>query len=287
MRRCCFALGLLLSLAAATARAEEPAPPSSLELAERLRHIGGFSECAVEALREAYTHPAKREEGFDRAALCLSMAGRFEDARRLMLALEAGDSPLGPRGRLRLCLTEAFMSGLGAPRCPDLAARPPADPRDARANHTLVMRAVLMRHFAEGRLLLARAGATPADAELARWQSEDRAFLERQAALPRKSPWLAAGLSAVVPGLGRVYLGRWADGLFSFVLVGVVGGFAAHGFYEDGRSSVRGWILGSTAALFYVGNVYGSAVGALAQRRDAEDTLMKEIERGYRQRLEP
>ena len=111
-------------------------------------------------------------------------------------------------------------------------------------------------------------------------------MLERQATLPRKSPWLAAGLSAVVPGLGRVYLGRWPDGLFSFLVVGLAGGFAAHGFSEDGRTSVRGWILGSTAALFYIGNVYGSAVGALAQRHEAEDALTTEIERDYRRRLE-
>lgn len=287
MRRGCFVLCLLLPLASTTARAEETASPSSLELADRLRQIGSFSECAVEALREAYTHADRGEEGFDRAALCLSMAGRFEDARRLMLALEARGTPLGPQGRLRLCLTEAFMTGLGAPRCPDLAGRPAADPREARAAHTMVMRAVLSRRFAEGRALLARAGGGPPDPQVARWRSEDLAFLDRQAALPRKSPWLAAGLSAVVPGLGRVYIGRWPDGLFSFLLVGLVGGFAAHGFYEDGQSSVRGWILGSTAALFYVGNVYGSAVGALAQRRDAEDALMKEIERDYRRRLEP
>jgi hypothetical protein len=289
----------ILSLSSAAAVAEEPASsssmpspspsssPASLALAERLRQIGSFSECAVEALREAYTHPDKREDGFDHAALCLSMAGRFEDARRLMLALEANGTPLGPQGRLRLCLTEAFMTDLGTPRCPDTKASPATNPRDALANHTVVMRALLSRHFIEARALLARAGTAPGHVQLARWQSEDRAYLEREAALPRKSPWLAAGLSAVVPGLGRVYIGRWPDGLFSFLLVGMVSGFAAHGFYEDGQSSVRGWILGSTAALFYVGNIYGSAVGALAQRRDAEDALMKDIERDYRRRLEP
>lgn len=32
-------------------------------------------------------------------------------------------------------------------------------------------------------------------------------------ALPRKSPWLAAGLS-VIPGLGHIYLGHYRKGLF-------------------------------------------------------------------------
>ena len=278
---------LVVALLARVASAQEPAAPSSLDLAERLRHIGSFSECAVEALREAYSNPRQREVGFDLAALCLSQAGRFEDARRLMLALEAGDAPLGPRGRLRLCLTEAFMNDLGAPRCPAVAPPHAMNASDARAHHTLIMRAVLSRHWGEGRALLARAAAEPPDAQLVRWRAEDRAFLEREATLPRKSPWIAGGLSAIVPGLGRVYLGRWPDGLFSFLVVGVVSSFAAHGFYEDGRSSVRGWILGSTAALLHVGNIYGSAVGALVQHREAEDALVKEIERDYTRRLEP
>ena len=129
MRRSCVALGVIIALSAATVRAQEAASPSSLELAERLRHIGSYSDCAVEALREAYTHPDKREAGFDRAALCLSLAGRFEDARRLMLALESGGTPLGPQGRLRLCLTEVFIAELGAgelgaTRCPALTTRP-------------------------------------------------------------------------------------------------------------------------------------------------------------------
>jgi hypothetical protein len=286
MKGCCSVF-LVVSLLARVAKGGEPAGPSALELAERLRQIGSFSECAVEALREAYAQPAEREAGFDRAALCLSQAGRFEDARRLMLALEAGNPPLGHQGRLRLCLTEVFMSALEAPRCPAVAPSRPTHALDARANHTLVMRAVLSRRWGEGRALLAREAAGPPDAKLVRWQVEDRAFLERQASLPRKSAWIAGGLSAVVPGLGRVYVGRWPDGLFSFLVIGVVSGFAAHGFYEDGRTSVRGWILGSTAALLHVGNIYGSAVGALVQRRETEDTLMKEIERDYRRRLEP
>src|SRR6185503_11883813 len=97
------------------ARADDSATPSSLALAERLRQLGSFSECAVEALRDAYARPARREEGFDVAALCLSLAGRFEDARRLMMTLEGGGPSLAGRSRLRLCLTEAFMTDLAAP----------------------------------------------------------------------------------------------------------------------------------------------------------------------------
>ncbi len=268
-------------------RAAAQAPveaPSFLELAERLRNLGSFEACAVEALRYAYQHPSQRERGFDRAALCLSLAGRFDDARRLVLALPGEGTPLGPRTRLRLCLTEVFLSDLAAPACPALEPTQSPSPDDQLARATLRMRVIRARRWAEARQLT----AAPSAAGLPGiWQQQDEELIGRYQALPRKSPWLAGALSAVIPGLGRVYIGRVADGVMSFVLIGVTGALAAQGFYDEGRASVRGWILGSVAALLYVGNVYGSAVGAIVQRRDAEDALMQEIDRAYERRLDP
>jgi hypothetical protein len=261
-----------------------PEAPSFLDLADRLRNVGSYDACAVEALRYAYQHPDDRERGFDRAALCLSMAGRFGDARRLMLALPAEGTPLGPRGRLRICLAEVFMPELGAPACAGFELAAPHDPADDLARATLRMRAIAGRQWDEARRLDA-AGTAEGMAGL--WQQQDRELIRRYQTLPRKSPWLAGALSAVVPGLGRVYIGRWPDGLMSFLLVGLTAGLSAQGFYQDGRDSVRGWILGGIAALLYVGNVYGSAVGAIVQRRDAEDALMKEIDGAYERRLDP
>jgi hypothetical protein len=271
-----------------------PAAPSYLDLADRLRGAGSYSECVVEALRHAYQHPTERQRGFDEAALCLSLAGRFEDAHRLMLTLPAEGEPLDARGRLRVCLTEVFMPDLGAPACPQLTGASSAvDRQDALGGYTLTMRALHARRWSEARAAQAAASGaarTPglaADPLLAAWQSRDRALLGRYDALPNKSPLLAAALSAVVPGLGRVYIGRWQDGLVSFLLVGLSAALSAQGFYEEGSHSVRGWIVGSAGALLYVGNVYGSAIGAVVQRRDAEEALGQDVDREYRRRLEP
>jgi len=275
-----------------------PLAPSYLELADRLRVAGSYSECVVEALRHAYQHPGERPRGFDRAALCLALAGRFDDAHRLMLALPAEGEPLDAGGRLRVCLTEVFMHDLGAPICPELVPPQSADPLDALGRYTLTMRALLARHWQEARASQAQAPAPPstkiagaaalvADSRLAAWQERDRIWLDRHDALPRKSPLLAGVLSAVIPGLGRVYIGRWQDGLVSFLLVGLSAVLSAQGFYDEGSHSVRGWIVGSAGALLYVGNVYGSAVGAVVQRRDAEEALSQEVDREYRRRLEP
>ena len=266
--------------------------PSFLELAERLRGVGSFSECAVEALRYAYDRPAERARGFERAALCLSLAGRYDDARRLMLALPSEGTPLDGPGRLRLCLAEVFLPELGLPACAPLESGAPRDRFYDLAQQTLRMREIRARQWREARLQLTAGATSPSpatspDATVSAWQQQDRELLRRYDALPRKSPLLAAALSMVVPGLGRVYLGRWPDGLLSFLLVGTTATLAAQGFHEEGQGSVRGWILGGVAALLYAGNVYGSAVGAVVQRRDAEDALMQEVDRAYQGRLDP
>ena len=265
--------------------------PSFLELAERLRGVGSFNECTVEALRYAYDRPAERARGFERAALCLSLAGRYDDARRLMLALPSEGTPLDGPGRLRICLSEVFLPELGLPVCAPLESGAPRDRLYDLAQQTLRMRELRARHWGEARLQMA-AGALAtssmsSDPTVSAWQQQDRELLRRYDALPRKSPLLAAALSMVVPGLGRVYLGRWPDGLLSFLLVGTTAALAAQGFYEEGQGSVRGWILGGVAALLYAGNVYGSAVGAVVQRRDAEDALVQEVNRAYERRLDP
>ena len=280
--------------AAATTTETPPGTPSFLELAERLRGVGSFSECTVEALRYAYDRPADRARGFERAALCLSLAGRYDDARRLMLALPSEGTPLDGPGRLRICLSEVFLPELGLPLCAPLESGAPRDRLYDLAQQTLRMREIRSRHWGEARLQMsagvlattASSSISP-DPTVSAWQQQDRELLRRYDALPRKSPLLAAALSMVVPGLGRVYLGRWPDGLISFLLVGTTAALAAQGFYEEGQGSVRGWILGGVAALLYAGNVYGSAVGAVVQRHDAEDALMQEVNRAYERRLDP
>ena len=311
---CALFVSLLLVVLAPSARAQAAAPaaaaplsdtPSFLELAERLRGVGSFSECAVEALRYAYDRPAESARGFERAALCLSLAGRYDDTRRLMLALPSEGTPLDGRGRLRICLAEVFLPELDRPACAALEPSIPRDRSDELAHQTLLMRKIHARRWGAARQEVSGDQSASArqpsfttdrrpsaydftdDATVAAWSRQDSELLRRYDALPRKSPLLAGALSAAIPGLGRVYIGRWPDGLLSFLLVGTTGALAAQGFYEEGRGSVRGWILGGVAALLYAGNVYGSAVGAVVQRREAEDALMQEVDRAYRQRLDP
>ena len=73
-----------------------------------------------------------------------------------------------------------------------------------------------------------------------------------------KSPYLSAGLSVFVPGLGKAYSGYWKDGLFSLLFTGMAVWQTSRGFSKHGTSSAYGWIYGGIAAGFYLGNIYGS-----------------------------
>ena len=76
--------------------------------------------------------------------------------------------------------------------------------------------------------------------------------------LPRKSPALAAAMSAVVPGSGKLYLGRSVDALMSFATSGLLLWLAYDHLANEGSDSRSGWVYLGLGSVFYFGNVYGS-----------------------------
>jgi len=103
------------------------------------------------------------------------------------------------------------------------------------------------------------------------------------ARLRRRSPALAGVMSAVVPGTGRIYAGRRADGILSLITIGVAGWQACSGFHRDQAHSVKGWVYGSLGAFLYVGNISGSVVAVRIANDQAEKKLLdraRVLERG-------
>jgi len=89
----------------------------------------------------------------------------------------------------------------------------------------------------------------------------------------RRSPVLAGMLSAVVPGLGKVYAGKPKQGIAAFLPVLTLGLLTWEGYRKDGPTSLRFLGFGSLFTVFYAGNIWGSAV-SVKVRRD-------EFNRGY------
>ncbi len=105
----------------------------------------------------------------------------------------------------------------------------------------------------------------PAEQEfLGAFPKEDLAkvknFYEWKENPPEKSPVTAAILSAIIPGAGKFYTHKYADGIWAFI--------ASVGFaylsYDNfhAKHYFRGWLFGGLAAGFYAGNVYGAAASA-------------------------
>jgi TM2 domain-containing membrane protein YozV len=263
--------------------------PSYLGLAARLQQEGQYDSCTVEALRDGYVHPDEAAVADERAALCLDLAGRYEDARRTLLQLE-GAAALDAHSRFRLCYSEVFLSdGPTSELCTPPGGR--AASREAAiyllmASYTKVMKAMLDRRYADGARELAQWPQVP-PGTLANWEAQDHRILDRSGHLSHRSPWLAALLSVVLPGAGRAYIGRWGDGAFSLILVGAPAGFAAYEFSRSGVSSVGGWILASLGGLFYLGDVYGSAIGAVIYNRQQADNLAAQVKEAYVGRADP
>lgn len=94
----------------------------------------------------------------------------------------------------------------------------------------------------------------------------------------RKSPALAAGLSALMPGAGKVYTRDWKDGLMALVLVGTSAWQAQRAFKQSGSDSVRGWIFASVSTGFYIGNIFGSFKAAKVYNQRQNEYHQKAIE---------
>jgi len=102
--------------------------------------------------------------------------------------------------------------------------------------------------------------------------------VEQYSQIKFKKPGAALALSAVIPGLGKIYSNDWKDGLISFLFVATNAFQAYRGFSKDGVTSVYGWVFGTLSFGFYAGNLYGSWKSARDYNSRSEEALYHEIE---------
>ena len=87
----------------------------------------------------------------------------------------------------------------------------------------------------------------------------------------KKSPLLAAGMSAVIPGAGKIYAGDLRSGVSTFLIVGALGAMMAESAHKLGWQDWRTIALSSVFGVFYIGNIYGSAVSVSVIRNTYQD----------------
>ncbi len=71
-----------------------------------------------------------------------------------------------------------------------------------------------------------------------------------------KSPVLAALMSAIIPGTGRIYADRSWDGIFGFIMFAMPAASAYNS--RNDESTIAFSIYASAAAVFYGGEIYGA-----------------------------
>ncbi len=86
-----------------------------------------------------------------------------------------------------------------------------------------------------------------------------------------KSPLAAAALSAVIPGAGKMYAGDLRSGVSTLLVVGALGGMFAESWSKLGLKDWRTIALGSVFGIFYIGNIYGSALSVSVVRQSYSD----------------
>ena len=102
---------------------------------------------------------------------------------------------------------------------------------------------------------------------------------QRYPDIPKKSPALAGGLSAVLPGAGQLYINRPADALISFLLNGTFIWATIEAFRND--NNVTGAILLFFEAGWYSGNIYNAVNGAHKFNRRSEQQFMDNLQARY------
>jgi len=84
------------------------------------------------------------------------------------------------------------------------------------------------------------------------------AIIDRK--IKRKSAFFAGALSTLIPGLGKVYAGNNGQALSSFLACGFIGAVAAENYLRFGIKHTQTILFTGIFAVFYIGNIWGSAL---------------------------
>lgn len=102
-------------------------------------------------------------------------------------------------------------------------------------------------------------------------------FAQKLKKMPRRSPFVAGVLSAIVPGTGKIYAGKTSQGLNMLFQNLFLGAQATEALIKDGVASPRFIIYGALFSFFYIGNIWGSVLSVKMQQREVYETIRHEV----------
>lgn len=102
-------------------------------------------------------------------------------------------------------------------------------------------------------------------------------LLQRGMNYSSKSKALAAILSTIIPGSGKIYAGETGAGISSFFLLAGLGGMAAENIIKTGWVSWNSLIFTGLFGVFYIGNIYGSMISVQTYRNRMNENYVQGI----------
>lgn len=93
-----------------------------------------------------------------------------------------------------------------------------------------------------------------------RCRNDLRKFYNQKINPGYKNQTAAMLLSVIIPGLGKIYTEDYGNGITAFLGVGLLAFLAYDNFKAD--HDFRAWLFTGLTAIFYAGNIYGSAASA-------------------------
>ena len=102
----------------------------------------------------------------------------------------------------------------------------------------------------------------------------------------KKSALLAGLLSTVVPGTGKIYSGKWRQGLISMIPLTLMGLQTYEAYRIEGIKSARFIVFGGLFSVFYIGNIYGSAVSVSVRKTEIEHEVHDQVVLSLRMSLQ-
>ncbi|MGD1844118.1 MAG: hypothetical protein ACFB10_01855 [Salibacteraceae bacterium] len=84
--------------------------------------------------------------------------------------------------------------------------------------------------------------------------------------IKNRKMWKAGMLSAVAPGAGKMYAGKTKEGVVAMMQVLALGAVAYEQYRRYGVSDPRFILFGGVFTVFYVGNIWGSALSVKIKR---------------------
>lgn len=104
-----------------------------------------------------------------------------------------------------------------------------------------------------------------------------RIYEDRYCAHDSKSPAVAALMSCIIPGSGKIYAGETGAGAAALLGVGSMAAITAENWSRHGLTHWKTILSGVSAAALYIGNIYGSYISVSIHNNDirnAQDTAV-------------